>query len=383
MTSARAHGISRAVAKWTEHDERMMRRALELAEKGRGLVEPNPMVGCVLAKGRRVIAEGFHRKFGGPHAEARALKAAGRAAAGATAYVTLEPCAHHGKTPPCVDALIDARIQRCVIGVRDPNELVAGRGLRALRNAGIEVRTGLLAAEARQLIDPFVTFHQKKRPYVTLKWAQSLDGKIATRTGDSKWITSRESRKRAHAMRARVDAIIVGIGTVLADDPELTARFVKPKRIATRIVLDSELRIPLNSKLVQSALQAPTMIVGCAKRVQWRRPEVALERAGAEVLLLPEVAGGIDLRMLLKMLHERGMTNVMVEGGARVLGAFLDQTLADAAEIYVAPRLIGGRDALGPLAGEGPQSMDDLIGVTHVERADCGPDICYNLRFGT
>lgn len=360
----------------------MMRRALELAVKGRGLVEPNPMVGCVLVKGGRVVGEGFHREFGGPHAEVHALRKAGAAAKGSTAYVTLEPCAHHGKTPPCVAAMIQANIRRCVVATRDPNKLVSGRGIRALRKAGIEVAMGLLAAEARELIAPFTTYHELGRPFVTLKWAQSLDGKIATRTGDSKWITSTQSRRRAHALRSRVDGIIVGIGTVLADDPELTARLVKPKRVATRIVLDSELRTPKSSILVRSAGQVPTIVVGSEKRVRWRNPEAALERAGAEVLLLPEAGGGVDLALLLKMLRERRMTNVMVEGGGRVLGAFLDRKLADAAEIYVAPRLIGGAAAAGPLGGEGPEAMSDLIAIRSVNHTDCGPDTCYNLRFG-
>ncbi|MCB9856105.1 MAG: bifunctional diaminohydroxyphosphoribosylaminopyrimidine deaminase/5-amino-6-(5-phosphoribosylamino)uracil reductase RibD [Phycisphaerales bacterium] len=360
----------------------MMHRALELAARGQGLVEPNPMVGCVIVKSGRIVGEGHHQKFGGPHAEIHALRKAGRAARGATAYVTLEPCAHHGKTPPCTDALIQAEISRCVVATRDPNPLVAGRGISALRKARIQVATGLLSGDAQRLISPFSTFHKLSRPYVTLKWAQSLDGKIATRSGDSKWITSTESRRRAHALRARVDAIIVGIGTVLADDPELTARHVKPKRIATRIVLDSQLRIPKTSKLVRTATDVPTIVVGSGWRLQWRRPEAALERAGVEVLLLPEADGGINVPMLLRMLRERQMTNVMVEGGGRVLGSFVDQRLADEAEVYVAPRLIGGTGAPGPLAGNGPETMGDLIGLASVERADCGPDICYNLRFG-
>ncbi|HPF38442.1 MAG TPA: bifunctional diaminohydroxyphosphoribosylaminopyrimidine deaminase/5-amino-6-(5-phosphoribosylamino)uracil reductase RibD [Phycisphaerae bacterium] len=383
LTPAAARGISRAVARWTQIEIEMMRRALALAAKGEGCVEPNPMVGCVVVRSGRVVGEGYHRKFGGPHAEVHALRAARGAARGATVYVTLEPCAHQGKTPPCVDALIEAKIQRCVVATRDPNPIVAGRGLKALRRAGIQVATGLLAEDARQLIAPFAMFHEGGRPFVTLKWAQSIDGKIATRSGDSMWITSKESRRRAHALRARVDAIIVGVGTVLADDPELTARDAKVRRVATRIVLDREFRTPVSSKLVRSAADVPTIIVGSGKRVQWRRPEAALERAGVETLLLPEVDGGIDLAMLLRMLRERRMTNVMVEGGGRVLGSFIDRRLADAAEIYVAPRLIGGAGAPGPLAGSGPENMDGLIDLSSVRHADCGPDICYNLRFGS
>lgn len=369
------------MVKWTETDLKLMRRALELAARGQGFVEPNPMVGCVIAKSGKIIGEGHHRKFGGPHAEVHALRKAGRAARGATVYVTLEPCAHHGKTPPCTDALIQAEIARCVVATRDPNPIVAGRGIAALRKARVQVATGLLAPEAKSLIAPFSNFHASTRPYVTLKWAQSIDGKIATRSGDSKWITSPDSRRRAHALRARVDAIIVGIGTVLADDPELTARYVKPKRVATRIILDSQLRLPTSSRLVRTAADVPTIVVGSGKHLKWRRPEAALERAGVEVLLLPELDGGIHLPMLLRMLRERQMTNVMVEGGGRVLGSFVDQRLADQAEVFVAPSLIGGAGAPGPLAGDGPENMCDLIGVASVKRADCGPDICYNLTF--
>ena len=365
--------------KWTQADHLHMQRAFELARRGEGFVEPNPMVGCVLVKADRVVGEGYHRKFGKPHAEANALRAAGAKAKGATCYVTLEPCSHFGKTPPCADALIEAGIKRVVVAVRDPNPLVAGRGIKKLRAAGVQVELGLLKKDAERLIAPFRTFHLDKRPFITLKWAQSIDGKIATRTGDSKWITLRAARQQAHRLRARVDAILVGSGTVLADDPELTARLAKPKRIATRVVLDSQLRTPPTSKLVMSASACPVLIATTdAATVRKRR---LLERAGCEVHVLPSRRGKISLPPFLALLHERGCTNLMVEGGSEVLGAFWDAGLVDRAEIYVAPRLVGGKRSLSALGGQGVAKIADVRPIRRSEVQWCGPDLWYTLEF--
>ncbi|MBN2562938.1 MAG: bifunctional diaminohydroxyphosphoribosylaminopyrimidine deaminase/5-amino-6-(5-phosphoribosylamino)uracil reductase RibD [Phycisphaerae bacterium] len=401
------------MSRWTPTDREHMKRAIALARRGQGFVEPNPMVGCVIVKGRRIVGQGYHRRFGAPHAESNALRAAGKHAIGATVYVTLEPCCHTGKTPPCADALIRTKIKRVVVAMTDPNPLVAGEGLKQLRAAGIRVELGLLRREALALNAPFVTFHVKQRPYVILKWAQSIDGKIATRTGDSKWITSRQSRVAAHTLRGRVDAVIVGVNTVLADDPALTARLAKPRRVATRIILDTELRTPATAKLVRTAGQIPTIITcnpACA-RVEARRhrghskspipnPQSPipnrqspiasarsrrlrrLARAGCEVLEIASDKAGIDLVALLRELRARGMTNVLVEGGGKVLAAFLREGIADEACVFVAPRLIGGETAPGPLRDAGPASMDDLpratvLGVTHL-----GPDLCYNMKLG-
>lgn len=356
-----------------------MHLALELARRGEGRVEPNPMVGCVIVKGGRIVATGYHTRFGGPHAERVALQRAGPAARRATAYITLEPCGHFGKTPPCTDALIRARPRRVVVAMKDPNPLVAGRGLRALRAAGIRVDLGLLRSEACDLAAPFIKFHRERRPYVILKWAQSIDGKIATRTGDSRWITSRRSRAAAHAMRARVDAVIVGVETVLADDPDLTARLVRPRRRATRVVLDTRLRTPPRCRLVRSARSVPTLIVTGSNQAATARRR--LERAGCEVVSVGGGSGGVHLGRLLDLLRAREMTNVLVEGGGKVLASFLDAGLADEARVFVAPRLIGGAAAPGPLRGLGPARMADRVDVKLRSRFDCGPDLCYHLRF--
>ncbi len=382
---------------WTDNDVRFMQRALELARKGQGLVEPNPMVGCVIVKAHRVVGEGYHRRFGSAHAERNALRAskenargtAGRTLRGATAYVTLEPCSHTGKTPPCTEALIEARVERVVAAMRDPNPLVAGRGLRKLRKAGIQVDVGLLRDNAMTLNAPFVKFHRKQRPHVILKWAQSIDGKIATRTGDSKWITSRQSRKAAHALRARVDAVVVGVGTVIADNPRLTARLAKPKRIAARVVLDPRLRIPLDAELVQSAGEIPTLIATRklsrrqthdSKPITKRRR--VLEQAGCEVLPLRSTKSGILLGDLLDELHRRQHTNILVEGGGVTIGAFLQQNLADEARVFVAPSFIGGTEAPGPLQNIGPALVARRTRLSMTCITHHGPDLCYNVRIG-
>lgn len=359
-------------------DQRLMERALALAERGRGRVEPNPMVGCVLVCGGRVIGEGYHQRFGGPHAEVVALRACRGSAAGATCYVSLEPCCHFGKTPPCADALIRAGVARVVAAVRDPFPKVAGGGFRKLRAAGIRVDVGLLRDAAAELNAPFFKLQAQRQPWVILKWAQSLDGKIATRSGDSKWITSLAARRAAHQLRAVVDAVIVGVGTVVADDPDLTCRLVRPRRIATRIVLDTSARTPIGSRLVRTARETPTMIaVADADSPRAKR----LAKAGCEILELPTRRGRLRLDALLDALGRRGMTNVMVEGGGRVLGEFVDRQLADEAALFVAPRLIGGTQAIGALAGVGPIDMEHLPPVRLLSQQPCGDDIAYRLRF--
>lgn len=361
-----------------------MNLALDLARRGQGFVEPNPMVGCVIVRQGRIVGQGYHQRFGGPHAEPNALRDAGRWARGATAYVTLEPCGHHGKTPPCTDALIAAGIARIVAAMKDPNPLVGGKGFRRLRAAGIRTDCGLRRWEAEALNAPFITFHTLNRPYIILKWAQSLDGKIATRTGDSKWITSRESRAAAHALRARVDAIVVGVGTILADDPELTARLARPRRKAVRIVLDPRLRTPVAANVVRTARETPTLIVTALPK----RPSPAhtatrkkLQHAGCEILDSPPGSGGFDLAELLTELRRREMTNVMVEGGGKTLGAFLTAGLADEAQVFVSSRLIGGEQAPGPLRQLGPARMSDLPRTSEVSIWETGGDLCYNIRF--
>lgn len=368
--------------RWTDRDRQYMRQALDLAIRGQGFVEPNPMVGCVIVKGNRVAGKSYHRKHGGSHAEVLALRQAGSSARAATVYVTLEPCCHFGKTPPCVDALIGSRVKRVVVAMKDPHQFVAGRGLRALRAKGIQVEVGLLRDEAMALAAPFTTYHLEKRPYVILKWAQSIDGKIATRTGDSKWITSRQSRKAAHALRARVDAVVVGVGTVLSDDPELTARLVKPRRIATRVILDTLLRTPLNARLVKTARKAPTLIVtGPPADRRARQKRRRLELAGCDVIEVEKSRSGITPGQLLRALYARQMVNVMIEGGGKVLGSFVRDGLADEAQIFVADKLIGGETAPGPLRHRGPALVQGVIGMKVTSILTYGPDLCYTIKF--
>lgn len=370
-----------------QDENRFMRRAIKLSKRGEGRVEPNPMVGCVIVRRGRIVGEGWHQKFGGPHAEVRALAQAGAAARGATAYVSLEPCSHFGKTPPCADALIAAGIERVVAAVRDPNPLVSGKGFAKLRRAGIQVAWGLCKAEASDVLAPFLMRQQSKRPYFILKWAQSIDGKIATRTGDSKWITSLPSRRRAHALRARVDAIVVGIGTILADDPELTARFVKPRRIATRVVIDRYARTPLKARVVTTATSTPTIIVIGPRPSRnsgaFDRRIRALRKKGCTVRQIAATGDILDLRALAADLHSIGFTNVMVEGGGRVLGSFMDEGLADEAWIFVAPILIGGADAVGPLNGIGLARIAEASTTSRIRRVISGPDLWYKLLFSS
>lgn len=368
------------MARWTKHDIAFMSEALDLAANGRGLVEPNPMVGCVLVKKGRVVGRGFHRKLGGPHAEVEALRDAGKRARGATAYVTLEPCNHHGRTPPCTEALIAAGVTRVIAAMEDPNPIVSGKGFRRLRAVGIRCDVGLLGPQAHSLNAPFVTRYSKHRPYVYLKWAQSIDGKIATRTGDSKWISSPESRRVVHSLRARMDAIIVGVDTVIADDPDLTARLVRPLRTATRVVIDPRLRTPLSSRLVRTAQRTPTLIASTKKMIGSARARALLAK-GCDLIAVPARGRTLSLSALLQTLSDRAMTNVLIEGGGRTLGEFVEQKMADEALVFVAPRLIGGETAPGPLRNLGPATMKELPTVDVTSIHSSSSDLCYTICF--
>ncbi len=333
-----------------EADLLYMARAFELARRGEGFVEPNPMVGCVLVRDKVVIGEGWHRRFGGAHAEVEALAVAGPRARGATAYVTLEPCCHFGKTPPCTQALIAAGVRRVVSPLSDPFAEVAGKGFAELTAAGVEVEVGLMELEAVRLNFPYCKRIVTGRPWVIAKWAMTLDGKIATRTGDSRWISGEASRAIVHQLRGRMDGIIVGRGTVVADDPLLTARPAGP-RVATRIVLDSRASLASDSQLVRTAGDAPVMVVIGAEASAAEKAR--LEAAGCEVF----VAGGSDsnarLVSLLDELGRRQLANVLVEGGAEVLGSFFDAARIDEVHVFIAPKLCGGAAAPGPIAGAG------------------------------
>ena len=345
-------------------DEAMMHRALDLASQGIGCVEPNPPVGAVIADGQgRVLGEGWHQRFGGPHAEVHALAAAGDAARGASLYVTLEPCCHFGKTPPCSQAVIAAGIRRVVVATADPATHGVGHGIDELRAAEIEVEVGLLGDEARRLIAPFTRLMTTGLPWVHAKWAMTLDGKQATRSGSSQWITNSLSRSVVHQLRGRMDAIVTGIGTVIADDPLLTARPAGP-RIATRIVLDSACRTPCTSQLVRTAGTVPVIVVTTEftpDRVellqQADRIEV-LRQAGVEVLMVacdPNLRP--DLREVMRELGRRRMTNVLLEAGGQVLGSFFDESFVNEVHAFVAPVIVGGQAAPSPIRGVGVDLM--------------------------
>ncbi|HOM17717.1 MAG TPA: bifunctional diaminohydroxyphosphoribosylaminopyrimidine deaminase/5-amino-6-(5-phosphoribosylamino)uracil reductase RibD [Thermoguttaceae bacterium] len=360
-----------------ELDRRYMERALELARLGQGWVEPNPMVGCVIAHGPEVVGEGWHQRFGGAHAEVEALREAGQRARGATLYVTLEPCCHQGKTPPCTEAILAAGVQRVVAAMKDPFPQVAGQGLRRLAEAGLEVHCGLLEAEARRLNAPYLKLIQTGRPWVIAKWAMTLDGKLATRTGQSRWISGPESRALVHQLRGRVDAVLVGSRTAALDDPLLTARPPGP-RTAVRIVVDGRARLASESQLVRTARQAPVLVAAGpeAAAVDLRR----LESAGCEVFVAPGQTPQERLLALLDELGRRRMTNLLVEGGGRLLGALLDLRAIDEVHVFIAPKLFGGLDAPTPLAGLGIDRTEQAVQLDSVQIERVGQDIYVTGR---
>lgn len=341
-----------------EEHEKWMRRALELAQRGRGRTSPNPMVGALLLKEGRIVGEGFHARAGEPHAEANALSAAGSDAAGATLYVTLEPCVQHGRTPPCVDAILEAGVARVIIGTRDVNPQVAGQGVRSLVDAGVPVEAGILEEECRRLNEAYVTWMTERRPFVILKAAVSLDGKIATYRGDSRWISTEASRRRTHALRNEVDAVMVGAETVVRDDPELTVRLLEGDvRNPLRVVVDSALRIPPTSRLLTERPEVKTLVATTAKAPMERRE--AVEALGREVLVLPERDGRVDMPALMEKLAEREVLNLLLEGGGQLNASMLEAGLVDRLHVVIAPMLIGGREAPTLLDGLGAGSIKE------------------------
>ena len=358
-------------------DEFYMNRALTLARRGAGWTSPNPMVGCVIVKNGAIIGEGYHRKFGGPHAEINAIRSATMPLKGASIYVTLEPCTHYGKTPPCIDSVLAVQPAEVIIGTLDPNPQVAGRSIDLLKRAGIRTRPGVLEASCRELNEKFFKFMQTLTPFVTIKFAQSLDGRTATAIGDSKWISSEPSLKLAHRERALHDAILVGIGTVLADDPELTVRRVRGRN-PIRIVLDPRLRIPPNSKVLQDQGKARTIIVTKGDSKTGRKA-AQLSRQGIEVLSVKADKGGkLDLAKLLKQLGKKGISSLLVEGGSKTATLFLKQGLADRLLAVTAPRLIGtGINAVGDL---GIKYVQDAILLDYRDVFRSGDDIVVDAR---
>ncbi len=348
-----------------------MTQALAEAEKGRGSVEPNPMVGAVLVKEGKVIASGHHQFFGGPHAEIEALCAADRAASGSTLYVTLEPCAHEGKTPPCADAVIKSDVAEVVAAMGDPNPITSGKGFEKLRSAGIRVTEGVMRDEAARLNAPYVKLITTGTPYVTAKWAMTLDGRIATARKESRWISGEESRHLVHQLRGRMDAVIVGRGTAEADDPLLTARGLGP-RVPARIVLDSGCSLSPDSQLLRTLDQGPVIVAVSASAPAEATDSVA--SAGAEVIVTSS-PDRVDLKELLTILGHRQMTNVLLEGGAVVFGAFFHHGLVDAAKVFVSPKIFGGQDAPGPVGGRGVDLVQEAKNLQHITVSQVGEDI--------
>ncbi len=357
-----------------------LRRAIEIAEQGRGTVSPNPLVGAVIVRAGRVLGEGYHAAYGQAHAEREALAACAEDPHGATLYVSLEPCCHHGHTPPCTDAIIEAGIQRVVVASDDPTEKASGRGLGILRDEGIEVvvAEGEPAHRARLLNQPFRKHARTGRPHVVFKSAMTLDGKVATRTGDSKWISGEDSRRLSHSWRAERDAVAVGIGTALADDPQLNARIEGVQRQPRRVVFDSEARLPLDSRLVRGAPELPLIVV--IGRAAPRLRTDALEVAGAEVIVATGENEPARVRSALDQLGAGGITSILLEGGPRLAGAFFDAGEVDEIRLFVAPVVVGGSSARDPLEGEGAERIAEATRALALQVEQVAGDVLISAR---
>ena len=361
---------------FSAEDHALMARALALADRGRDTATPNPNVGCVIAKSGRVIGEGWHARAGEPHAEAMALAACAESPEGSTAYVTLEPCGHHGRTPPCAEALALARVARVVAAIEDPNPLVKGRGLAGLRAAGVRVETGLLAAEAKEAHRGFLARMSRGRPWMRIKSAASLDGRIALANGESRWITGEAARRDVHALRARSCAVLTGIGTVLRDDPQLTVRHVDCLRQPRRVVVDSRLELPVTAKI----LSGEPLLVLTATDDRERR--AALEARGAEVVVVPAIGGKTDLAAVARLLAERGFNEVTVETGAKLGGSLLRAGVIDEIVLYVAPVLLGDA-AQGLFALAAFEQLGEAIRPRIVDIRAVGADLRITARLET
>lgn len=353
-------------------DEKWMRRALDLSMKAEGYVNPNPLVGAVIVKDGKVIGEGYHKKYGEPHAERNAFNSTDEDVAGATMYVTLEPCSHYGKNPPCADLIVEKNIGKVVVGILDPNPLVAGRGVKKLKDAGIEVKVGVLERECKKVNEIFLKYITTREPFVLMKNAMSLDGKIATYLGESKWISNEKSRERVQMLRNKYAAIMVGINTVIKDNPELTCRLeggVNP----IRVIVDSKLRIPIESKIVQTSKKVKTIVATTSNCN--REKKVRLEEKGIEVILIGEREDKVDLKKLMKVLGEKEIDSILLEGGGELNFSALKAGIVDKVETYIAPKLIGGKEAKTPVEGKGIDNLSDAYQLENIETTIIDGDI--------
>jgi diaminohydroxyphosphoribosylaminopyrimidine deaminase/5-amino-6-(5-phosphoribosylamino)uracil reductase len=373
----------------TETDHHHLARAIEIAQNGLGRVHPNPVVGAVIVRDDEVLGEGWHDEYGGPHAEVNAIRAACggadpepgvRPLAGATLYVSLEPCCHEGKTPPCTEAIVASGIARVVVASDDPTEKASGRGLGILRDEGIdvEVATGDLAARARLANQAFRKHARSGRPWVLFKSAMTLDGKVATQTGDSKWISGETSRARAHRWRATVDAVVVGIGTALADDPQLTARIEGVRSQPRRVVFDSTARLPLDSRLVEDANQIPLTVV--VSRAAPRAQTDALEAAGVDVVVATGENEPARVRSALDQLGAQEVSSILLEGGPHLAGAFFDAGEIDEVRLFIAPLVLGGRSARDPLEGSGVEQISEALRALTLDCERIADDVLISAR---
>jgi len=352
-------------------DEHWMRRAIMLAERGRGRTSPNPMVGAILVKDGKAVGEGYHTKAGEPHAEIVAIQKAGEEAKGSTLYINLEPCTHYGRTPPCTPAVVEAGVNRVVIGMEDPNPLVKGKGVESLKNRGLDVAVGILKKECQRLNEAFSKYILKKEPFVILKVASTLDGKIATREGDSKWISGEASRRFVHRLRDQVDGVLVGIGTVLKDDPLLTTR-IRGGRDPYRVILDSRLRIPKKARVLGPD---PLKVIIATTELAPRERMNDLGKKGGRVLVCDSKEGRINLRCLLSKLGEMEMMSILVEGGSEVNGSFFDEGIIDKIILFLSPKLMGDSQAPGIFGGRGYQTLKEVISLDEMKAKKIGEDI--------
>jgi len=343
-----------------------MQMTFELAKKGIGKVNPNPLVGAVIVKNGKVIGEGYHEFYGGPHAEVNAFRSAKESVEGATMYVTLEPCSHYGKTPPCAEAIVKNKIGKVVIGMLDPNPLVAGRGVKIIEENGIEVDFGYLCDELTEMNRVFLKYIQTKSPYVVMKTAMTLDGKIASRTGDSRWVSNEKSRARVHQLRNELSGIMVGVDTVIADDPMLTTRLESGEgRNPIRIVVDSNLRIPLDSKILNSSKEAKT-IVATTENAKSDKIK-AIEDLGNKVLVIDSLKNRVDLSKLMEKLGVEGVDGILLEGGATLNFSALEAGIVDEVISFIAPKIIGGAEAKSPVSGKGIELMKNAIELNDIK----------------